>query len=85
MTSEVHEKGYRTHPLTDSQKASNRFKSTFRARVEHIFGYMTNSMDAMPIDTIGILQAAANTGLMNLTYNLMRCVQLKNKIYAVMG
>jgi IS5 family transposase len=85
MTSEVHEKGVKNHPLTDSQKASNRFKSTFRARVEHIFGFMTNSMDAMHIDTIGILRAAAKIGLMNLTYNMMRCVQLKKKIYAVMG
>jgi len=85
MTSEVHEKGVKNHPLTDSQKASNRFKSTFRARVEHIFGYMTNSMDSMHICTIGMLRAAAKIGLMNLTYNMMRCVQLKKKIYAVMG
>jgi IS5 family transposase len=85
MTSQIHEKGYRNHPLTDLQKATNRLKSTFRARVEHIFGFMTNSMDSMHIDTIGILRAAAKIGLMNLTYNMMRCVQLKKKIYAVMG
>ena len=85
MTSEVHEKGVRNHPLTDVQKTSNRMKSTFRARVEHIFGYMTNSMDAMHICTIRILRAEAKIGLTNLTYNLMRCVQLKKKIYAIMG
>ncbi len=85
MTSEVHEKGVRNHPLTDVQKTSNRLKSTFRARVEHIFGYMTNSMDAMHICTIGILRAAAKIGLTNLTYNMMRCVQLKKKIYVAMG
>ena len=85
MTSEVHEKGVRNHPLTDVQKASNRLKSTFRARVEHIFGYMTNSMDAMHICTIGILRAKAKIGLTNLTYNMMRCVQLKKKVYSITG
>ena len=85
MISEVHEKGVRNHPLTDVQKTSNRLKSTFRARVEHIFGYMTNSMDAMHICTIGILRAAAKIGLTNLTYNMMRSVQIKKRVYAVMG
>ncbi len=85
MISEVHEKGVRNRPLTDVQKTSNRLKSTFRARVEHIFGYMTNSMDAMHICTIGILRAAAKIGLTNLTYNMMRSVQIKKRVYAVMG
>ncbi|MCG8341631.1 MAG: transposase, partial [Chlorobiales bacterium] len=69
--------------LTDKQKASNRTKSKTRARVEHIFGYMTNSMNCMHIKTIGILRAAAKIGLSNLTYNMMRCVQLKKRVYNV--
>ena len=85
MTGQIHEKGVKNHPLTDEQKASNRLKSTFRARVEHIFGFMTNSMNSMHICTIGILRAAAKIGLTNLTYNMMRCVQLKKKVYAIMG
>jgi transposase, IS5 family len=83
MTSEVHEKGARNHALTDEQKASNHLKSKSRARVEHLFGFITNSMDAMHVRTIGIFRAAAKIGLTNLTYNMMRCVQLKKKVYAV--
>jgi transposase, IS5 family len=39
MTNEIHEKGCRTKPLTEEQKASNRKKSKSRARVEHVFGF----------------------------------------------
>ena len=83
MTGLIHEKGTNNHPLTEEQKASNRLKSKTRARVEHLFGFMTNSMDAMHVRTIGIIRAAAKIALTNLTYNMMRCVQLKKKVYAV--
>ncbi|MDR0870323.1 MAG: transposase [Planctomycetaceae bacterium] len=32
------EKGYRNHPLSEEQKASNRLKSKVRCRIEHVFG-----------------------------------------------
>ena len=83
MTDMICEKGKRNHPLTEKQKKSNRIKSKTRARVEHVFGFMTNSMDAMVVQTIGMVRVAAKIGLTNLTYNLMRCVQLKKKVYAV--
>jgi transposase, IS5 family len=83
MTSEMHENASRNHSLTDEQKSLNRVKSKSRARVEHLFGFMTNSMDAMHVHTIGIFRAAAKIGLTNLTYNMMRCVQLKKKACAV--
>lgn len=34
--SQIHERGYRNHPLTEEQKQSNRTKSKTRAKVEHI-------------------------------------------------
>jgi len=83
MQNEIHEKGYAHHPLTEAQKASNHEKSRTRARVEHVFGFMTNSMKEMFIRTIGYTRATAKIGLANLTYNLMRCVKLKKKVYAV--
>jgi len=83
MIDKIHEKGYRNNPLTENQKASNRQKSKVRARVEHAFGFMTNSMNAMRIHTIGIWHAYTKITLTNLTYNMMRCVQLHKKIYAV--
>jgi len=73
----VNEKGYRNKPLTDGQKAGNREKSKTRARVEHIFGFVENSMNGSFLRTIGIARAKAKIGMMNLTYNICRCTQLK--------
>jgi len=83
MTNAVHEKGTRNHQLTEAQKESNREKSKTRARVEHVFGFMTNTMNAMYIRTIGYARVEAKIGLSNLTYNMMRCVQLNKKVYNV--
>jgi IS5 family transposase len=76
MNNRVCEKGTRNHPLTDEQKESNRLKSKIRSRVEHIFGFMEMSMNGMYINCIGIKRASAIIGLMNLTYNMFRKIQL---------
>jgi IS5 family transposase len=73
----VNEKGYRNKPLTDAQKESNREKSKTRARVEHIFGFVENSMNGSFVRTVGMARAKAKIGMMNLTYNICRCTQLK--------
>lgn len=73
----VHEKGYKGKPLTDEQKADNREKSRVHVRVEHVFGFVENSMNGSIVRTIGIARAKAKIGMMNLTYNISRCVQLK--------
>jgi IS5 family transposase len=73
----VHEKGYRGSPLNEQQKESNNTKSRIRARVEHIFGFMTNSMnDALHMKSIGIKRIKSSIGFLNLTYNLFRYEQL---------
>ncbi len=75
--SRIHEKGYRNQPLTQAQKESNNTKSQIRARVEHIFGFMTNSMhNALYMRSIGIERMESAIGLLNLTYNLFRYEQL---------
>ena len=71
------EKGYRNHPLTEEQKENNNKKSKIRCRIEHIFGFMTNSMNGINIRSIGIDRAWFNIGLMNLVYNLQRYGFLK--------
>ncbi len=76
----VHEKGRRNNPLTEKQKEDNREKSKTRARVEHIFGFVENSMNGSIVRTIGMARAKAKIGMMNLTYNINRCVQLKIKV-----
>jgi IS5 family transposase len=68
----IHEKGYRDHPLTEEQKSSNREKSRIRARVEHVFGHMTQSMNGLLIRGIGMCRARCSVGLQNLAYNLSR-------------
>jgi len=73
---QIIEKGYRNTPLTDEQKATNKEKSKLRVRVEHIFGFIENSMNGSTIKTIGIKRAKAMIGLMNLTYNMFRKVQI---------
>ncbi len=80
VTPVICEKGYRNNPLTEQQKASNKEKSKVRVRVEHIFGFIENSMNGSTIKTIGIKRAKAMIGLMNLTYNLFRKVQITHPI-----
>jgi IS5 family transposase len=77
MKNLVNEKGYKNKPLSDKQKASNKAKSKIRARVEHVFGFVENSMNGSLIRTIGIIRAKAVVGLMNLTYNIFRYIQLR--------
>lgn len=76
MINKVCEKGYRNRPLTEEQKAHNKEKSSIRSRVEHVFGFMENSMNTMFINCIGQKRATATIGLMNLTYNMHRKIQL---------
>lgn len=76
MVNQVHEKGSKNKPLTKEQKASNTEKSRVRARVEHIFGFMENSMNKMYLHYIGIRRARAAIGMMNLVYNMNRKLQV---------
>jgi IS5 family transposase len=77
----VIEKGYKNKPLTDEQKATNKAKSKIRVRVEHVFGFVENSMHGSYISTIGLVRANAVIGLMNLTYNIFRYIQLQKVVY----
>lgn len=76
MVNKVHEKGYKNKPLTEAQKASNKNKSKYRVRVEHIFGFVQTSMKGTYTRVIGIDRAKVVIGLTNLAYNICRAVQL---------
>jgi transposase, IS5 family len=79
-TSQINERAYRGKPLTEAQEISNKAKSRVRARVEHVFGHMENSMGGIFVRTIGIARAKVGVTLMNLTYNLSRLeVLIRNK------
>jgi len=68
------ERAYKNRPLTEAQKDSNRVKSKVRARVEHVFGYMTRFMGGIFIRTIGKERAEREICGMNLAYNIKRAV-----------
>ena len=55
MKNKVHEKGYRNRPLTDEQKTSNTTTSKIRAKVEHVFGFMEQSMKGLVLKSVGIV------------------------------
>jgi len=76
LNNQVHEKGYKNKPLTEDQKSSNKEKSKTRARVEHVFGFMEQSMNKLYVRSIGFERACGFVGLVNLTYNLFRYEQV---------
>jgi len=71
-------KGQKNNPLTEEQKESNRIKSKVRARVEHVFGYMTRFIGGIYIRTIGKERAEREICAMNLAYNFNRITFLVN-------
>jgi len=80
-----HEKAYRGRPLKQKQLDANRRKSRVRARVEHVFGFMTQSMRGMAVRAKSLARNAVVIGMLNLTYNLCRVVQLEHKVGAARG
>jgi len=79
------EKGTKNNPLTNEQKENNREKSRTRARVEHVFGYISRFMGGMTIRTIGIARATREICGLNLAYNIRRIAFLHSakKISAI--
>lgn len=74
LKSQIHERGYRNHPLTEEHKETNRGKSKVRAKVEHVFGSYVMSLGGKLVRCIGIQRVRAQLGLKDLAYNLRRYV-----------
>ena len=72
----VCEKGYRNHPLTEEQKKNNRTKSKIRCRVEHVFGFIEQSMKGFILRSVGMIRAKSNIFLTCLVYNIDRARKL---------
>ena len=77
MIDKTCKKGYKNNPLTEQDNAINKEKSRVCSRVEHIFGFMEGSMNGMNLYAIGIKRVEGIVGLMNLTYNMFRKIQLQ--------
>jgi len=76
VTPQITERASRNHSLTDAQKESNRSKSKVRCRIEHAFGFVSNSLGGFAIRSIGLFRARGVIGLLNLVYNLCRYEQI---------
>lgn len=72
----IHERAYKNRPLGEISKQANTIKSTVRCLVEHIFGFIENSMNGPELRYIGLVRNAAAVGLCNLAYNMKRFIQL---------
>jgi IS5 family transposase len=67
-------RAYRNTPLADSDKTRNREIAHTRARIEHIFGYMTRFMAGITSRVHGIDRVTRDVTAKNLAYNLKRYV-----------
>ena len=76
VESYIHEKAFKSRPLSEDSKALNALKSKIRCLVEHIFGFIQNSMGGPELRYIGLARNAASVGLCNLAYNMKRYIQL---------
>ena len=59
------------------QETINRTNAKMRARVEHVFGYMEESMHGMHSRAVGFLRNAAQIIFTCLVYNMLRYEQIK--------
>lgn len=72
IRSRIHKKGYRNNPLSEKDKAINTKKSKIRARVEHVFGDMCQTMGKIMVRQIGMARNTAAITMMNICYNMRR-------------
>lgn len=63
-------------PLTADVVREDSRRAKIRKRVEHVFGFMVNTMRGGLIRGIGLARAKFNLGLRNLVYNFCRFEQL---------
>jgi len=76
ILSKVNRQGYRNKLLSTKDEKHNRKSSRIRARVEHVFGFMANSMNGKFLKYRSFIRNQVGIGLMNITYNLFRLVQM---------
>ena len=75
--SHINERAYRNAPLTEGQKVANHKRSRVRARGEHPFAFMNNSMGGLLIHTMTLARAKVKIVFKNLVYNMCRFAYLQ--------
>ncbi|NKC11148.1 MAG: IS5 family transposase [Gammaproteobacteria bacterium] len=74
--SPVHKKGNRNNPLSQRSKKSNARRAKTRARIEPVFGSLTNEQSGLYSRVIGLARTEVKVGMMNRVYNMRRFVTL---------
>lgn len=74
--SRVHKKGIRNKPLSERDQEANTKKSKIRARIEHVFGSISNEQGGLYSRVIGIARTKVKVGMMNIVYNMRLLVTL---------
>lgn len=77
VRSEVITHAVRNHPINEEQKKINSLRASIRCRVEHVFGFIENSMHGSTFKGTTLVRAKLNGMLTSLTYNLFRVGQIK--------
>ncbi len=85
MRPKIIKKAKKNKPLTERNKAANKKKSKVRARVEHVFGSITNEQGGMHSRVIGLSRTKVKIGMMNLTYNMRRFISLHKMNPSLVG
>lgn len=83
IENKICKQGRRGHLLTEEEKLKNQEYSRTRCRIEHIFAFMTESMNGITLRSIGMKRAEFNIGLTNLIYNFFRYAFLEQRKSAV--
>ena len=63
-------------PVGSAIVRENARRAKIRKRVEHVFGFMQNSMKGKFLRVIGLIRAKTVLGLKNLVHNLCRYEQI---------
>ena len=71
-SSRVHYKPKKGGWIQSAEKRQNHRYSKIRVRVEHVFGFIGNTMKGAFVRTIGLARATFKIGMNNLVYNLCR-------------
>ena len=77
--SHVHKKGARNNPLSEREQKANSRKSKVRARVEHVFGSISNEQGGLYFRVLGLARTSVKVGMMNVVYNMRRLGTLHRK------
>lgn len=75
----IHQRPRKGGWISEKDKARNRKLSMVRVRVEHVFGFIKNSLKGNYIRTIGRVRAHFKIGMQNLVYNVCRYKQLRER------